>query len=155
MIMGLSAVFHSHNDPISGFIANLYSLHSWIGLTVVVLYFGQLLAGIGAFAGIIPDRLGLSAAVKAKILQIHSFLGPLLYKGVLLTILLGIQEKEGFVGCGYKVEEADTRPWKHFRDIPPVCRISHGLGILVLLTGASTIFAMHPFDDRRDYARNQ
>ncbi len=144
MVFGLVAVFHSHNDPVSGFVANLYSLHSWIGITIVTLYFFQLLAGSGAFG--LSGLVWISPTTKANLLQIHTFLGPLLYQGVLLTILLGIQEKEGFVGCGYKVQNADLRPWEHFHEIPAVCRTSHGLGLLVLLTGVLTSLALHPFE---------
>lgn len=152
MMIGLIAVFRSHNDPISGFIANLYSFHSWVGLTIVICYMFQLLAGAGVFG--IPDRLAISASVKAKLLQIHSFMGPLLYQGICLTILLGIQEKEGFIGCGYQVDEADTKPWKHHGEIPAVCRISHGMGFMVLLTAFMTSFAMHSFDRGVGHRRN-
>lgn len=152
MILGLVAVFHSHNDPVSGFIANLYSLHSWIGIMIVLLYFGQLLAGLSAFG--IPFSLGMPPTMKFILMQIHTFLGPVIYQGVIVTILLGIQEKEGYVGCAYKVDHADLRPWQHWQDIPPVCRISHGLGFLIVTTGLLTVLATHNFE-RTDHRRHR
>lgn len=123
MTVGVVAVFFSHNDRASGFIANLYSLHSWVGITVLLLYLVQFLVGIGAF--VVP--LKISSGNKAKILQVHTFVGPILYLSMMLTILLGIQEKEGFVGCGYKVEEPDMVPFQHFSQIPVACKQSHAV----------------------------
>ena len=108
MIVGLIAVFRSHNDEISGYIANLYSLHSWMGIFVGISYLLQFFAGLFTF-GIPPSSF--SPSFKAKMLQVHQFFGPLIYLSLLMTIMLGIQEKEGFVGCSYQVTEADLTPW--------------------------------------------
>lgn len=124
MVVGVVAAFMSHNDRVSGFIANLYSLHSWVGIAVLLLYMIQFSVGVGAFA--VPNYY--SATSKAKILQVHAFFGPILYLSVMLTILLGIQEKEGFIGCGYKVkDEPDMVPFRHFSEIPAVCKQSHSV----------------------------
>jgi cytochrome b-561 len=136
-MIALIAVFKSHNDP-SGYIANLYSLHSWIGCAVIGLYISQLSVGVFTFAWPVMSP-------KTRILQIHKFFGPFIYNCVAITILLGIQEKEGFVGCAYPVRQADTFPIKHFLDIPSVCRISHALGILVLGITLCTNLALHDF----------
>jgi len=148
MAVGLVAVFFSHNDRASGFIANMYSLHSWVGMTVLVMYSVQFLVGVGAFA--LPHRvLGISGASKAKILQVHKFFGPILYLSMMLTILLGIQEKEGFVGCGYKVDAPDMIPFRNFHQIPIVCKQSHAMGFLVLTMGLCTMFALHQMDQTK------
>ena len=136
-IVALFAVFRSHNDP-AGYIANLYSLHSWIGCAVIGLYISQFVMGVLTFAWPVMSP-------KARILKVHKFLGPFIYNCVAITILLGIQEKEGFVGCAYSVSQADTFPMKHFFDIPSVCRTSHALGILVLGITLSTNLALHDF----------
>jgi hypothetical protein len=105
----LAAVFRSHNDKTSdgSYIANLYILHSWVGLAVLTLYLGlavltlylmQFVAGLCTF-GLSDQRIGIlsfSDSFKAKMCQVHHFLGPIIYVSMLLTILLGIQEKEGF-----------------------------------------------------------
>lgn len=144
-MVALIAVFKSHNDSVSGLIANLYSFHSWLGLSVVGLYVLQFLAGVFAFARPLP---GVTPLRKAQILSVHSFLGPCLHIAVAATILLGIQEKEGFVKCGYSVDKADLFPLSHLTLIPPACLVSHALGIVVFATALLTSFALHDFRRR-------
>jgi cytochrome b-561 len=144
-IVALLAVFKSHNDSnVSGkCIANLYSLHSWIGIGVICLYLLQFCMGMYSFA--LPPITTMSRHQKAQILRLHKFLGPFIYNTTAATILLGIQEKEGFVGCSYSVSKADLFPPQHFFDIPFACRMSHLLGILVLAVTLSTNLALHEF----------
>jgi len=139
--VALVAVFQSHNDLTSGYIANVYSLHSWVGITVVVFYILQWSSGLFAFG------LGFgSPALKSMLIKIHKYVGPVLYQSVALTMCLGIQEKEGFVGCAYKVETQDSfGPFKHFFDIPLACRVSHGLGLVILIVTVLTTFAIQDF----------
>ena len=140
--LGLIAVFKSHNDGESGFIANLYSFHSWVGMSVVAIYSLQFLAGFFTF-GFVPFRL--TNQFKANVLTLHYFVGPILYYATAVTILLGIQEKEGFVGCSYKVSKADLFPIEHFYDIPLACRVSHTLGLVVIAMAVCTSIAFHDF----------
>jgi cytochrome b-561 len=144
MFVALIAVFQSHNDKQSGFIANMYSLHSWIGAFTILIYVSQFLAGLLTFGVNVPS-LGITPSFKAKMLTVHYYVGPLVYLSTATTILLGIQEKEGFVGCAYKVTQADLFPIQHFFKIPFACRVSNLLGIVVLAMTASTAFAMHDF----------
>ena len=140
--IALIAVFKSHNDSVSGFIANLYSFHSWLGLGVVGLYFLQFLAGFFSFAWPLSF---VTPSMKAQLLTLHSFFGPFLHMAVAATIMLGIQEKEGFVKCGYSVDQADYFPLSHLSLIPPACLVSHSLGIVVFATALLTSFALHTF----------
>ena len=213
MVVAILAVFRSHNDPVSGFIANLvgwisrngrlgwnefmtscsagrwtccvvveirfslrfsprrlsspltcfisstlqYSFHSWIGVVVLTLYTLQFLSGMMAFG--FPrtwtwNGVALaSESFKARLLLIHHFWGPMIYFAMMCTILLGIQEKEGFVGCSYSVSKADLFPPSHFYEIPLSCRISHLMGLLIFFTGVFTAFALHPID-RGNYRQN-
>jgi cytochrome b-561 len=137
MSVGLVAVFRSHNDKTSdGYIANLYSLHSWVGLAVLTLYLMQFVAGLCTF-GLSDQRIGIlsfSDSFKAKMLQVHHFFGPIIYVSMLLTILLGIQEKEGFIGCSYPVSEPDMVPFQNYSQIPTVCKISHAVSFPIYNT---------------------
>ncbi|KAG7351107.1 cytochrome b561 [Nitzschia inconspicua] len=156
MIIALFAVFRSHNDPISGFIANMYSMHSWIGMFVFVLYTIQFVSGMVSFGFPVAWRWGngmpiASESFKSRLLLVHHFFGPFIYLSLMATILMGIQEKEGFVGCAYDVKQVDRFP--HFYEIPLVCKVSHFLGFLVFLTGMSTSFALYPID-RGMYRQN-
>jgi cytochrome b-561 len=133
MTVALVAVFQSHNNPERP-IANLYSLHSWVGLLVVAAYLTQLVVGILVFY----DVWQISAAAKARVLKMHKVVGPIVYLCLAATILLGIQEKEGFVGCSYKVDRPDKVPFRHVFEIPPACFTSHLLGLAVLAVAILT-----------------
>jgi len=88
-IIGIIAVFKSHNDELSGYIANLYSLHSWVGVFVLALYTLQFLYGLVVFGfGIGRNgRLGSST-----MMTLHKYSGAWINLLVMTTILLGIQE---------------------------------------------------------------
>jgi len=140
-IVAMLAVFKSHNDPVNGYIANLYSFHSWVGVLVLSIYTLQFLVGVMAFGGLLSNNRVRSPLV----LEIHKYTGTYLHMLVTATIMLGIMEKEGFVGCGYDVEEADLMPFKNFGKIPGVCKISHFLGLTVLAMGIFTSFGLARF----------
>lgn len=138
-IVGVLAVFKSHNDPISGYIANLYSLHSWVGITVLSLYTLQFIVGLLAFLS------GRSRMRNPTVMEIHKYTGTYIHILTTATILLGIQEKEGFVSCGYEVDEADLMPLLNYGKIPYACKISHGLGLVILMMGLCTSFGLARF----------
>ena len=153
-IIALIAVFRSHNDPMSGFIANLYSFHSWLGIAVILMYVAQFSVGFFSFGW---NLSFVTTERKALVLQVHTFAGRFIYLGTAMTVLLGIQEKEGFIGCAYKVDKADIFPLQHLGKIPSACLISHLLGLLVFATALCTSIALHDFsrcrgadEDRRN-----
>lgn len=137
--IGILAVFKSHNDPISGYIANMYSLHSWVGITVLSLYTIQYLVGMFAFSGLCSARRRTSNPIS---MEIHKFAGSYIHILATTTILLGIQEKEGFVLCAYTVESPDVPPEFNVGKIPYSCKISHCLGVVILLMGVCTYFGL-------------
>jgi cytochrome b-561 len=141
-MVAMMAVVKSHNDAVSGYIANLYSLHSWVGVLVISLYTLQLLVGIFAFGGLMD---GTSRLAVPSLMEIHKYTGAVLHLLITATIMLGIQEKEGFVKCWYEVTEPDFFPIQNYGKIPSACKISHGLGIVVLLMGVFTSFALARF----------
>ena len=143
--LGLLAVFRSHNDKQSGYIANMYSLHSWIGASVILLYIVQFVAGLRAFGGPRVASQSWSAPARAVLLKVHVVVGPLIYFLTGVTILLGIQEKEGFIGCGYKVDSPDLFPMQHIGKIPSACLVSHALGLLVFMTMIAVGLALADF----------
>ncbi|KAL7435362.1 hypothetical protein ACHAXM_004606 [Skeletonema potamos] len=141
-MVAMMAVIKSHNDAVSGYIANLYSLHSWVGVLVISLYTLQLLVGIFAFGGLMD---GTSRLAVPSLMEMHKYSGAVLHLLITATIMLGIQEKEGFVQCWYNVTEPDIIPIQNYGKIPSSCKISHGLGIVVLLMGVFTSFALARF----------
>ncbi|KAG6605722.1 Transmembrane ascorbate ferrireductase 1, partial [Cucurbita argyrosperma subsp. sororia] len=88
-IVGISAAFKNHNE--SG-IANLYSLHSWIGIGVIVLYGIQWLYGFVAF--FYP---GGSADLRRATLPWHALLGACVYVLAAANSALGFLEKLTFL----------------------------------------------------------
>ncbi|KAL8586024.1 hypothetical protein ACOMHN_045410 [Nucella lapillus] len=94
--VGLKAVFDSHNlaDPPK---ANLYSLHSWIGLFVVIAFGVQWLLG---FASFLTPVVGM--AVKRYYMPYHRFWGAALLAMAGATALMGITEKAIFKMMGAK-----------------------------------------------------
>lgn len=141
-IVAMLAVFKSHNDPISGYIANLYSFHSWAGVLTLTLYTLQFIVGVLAFGGFLSGRSRFSSPA---VMEIHKFTGTYIHILVTATIMMGIQEKEGFVQCSYSVDSADLMPLLNYGQIPYACKISHGLGLVILAMGLCTSFGLARF----------
>ncbi|XP_072843082.1 transmembrane ascorbate-dependent reductase CYB561 [Pogona vitticeps] len=83
-LVGLIAVFQSHQKK--GY-PDMYSLHSWCGITAFGLYFVQWLLGLGFF--LFP---GASFALRSRYKPQHVFFGGFLLTLSIATALLGILE---------------------------------------------------------------
>jgi len=145
-VIGILAVFKSHTDRVSGLFPNMWSMHSWIGAIVIVMYLVQFFMGMLTFA--VP-RQSLTPSYKAKVLLVHKYLGPFIYVGSGVTIMLGIMEQETWTGCDYMVTEPDLTLFEHFNEIPYMCKVSHSIGICVLAMMMCTSFVFHNFGDER------
>lgn len=88
-IVGIYTAFKYHNE--SG-IANLYSLHSWLGIGVIVLYAIQWLYGFLTF--FFP---GGSAYLRSESLPWHVVFGIFVYVLAVTTATLGFLEKLTFL----------------------------------------------------------
>ncbi|XP_062972468.1 plasma membrane ascorbate-dependent reductase CYBRD1 [Elgaria multicarinata webbii] len=84
-IISLVAVFDFHNAKK---IPNMYSLHSWIGLTAVIFYALQLVLGFVVF--LLPFA---PVSLRAMVMPIHVYSGLLIFGTVIATALMGITEK--------------------------------------------------------------
>ncbi|KAH7731320.1 Protein F55H2.5 [Aphelenchoides avenae] len=92
MIIALRAVWDSHDyhknpqgelDPIP----NLYSLHSWVGFSMVLLACVQYVAGFTTF--FYP---GFAMEIRKFVLPFHQLTGILILIGVTVAALMGISE---------------------------------------------------------------
>lgn len=84
-VVGLQAVFDFHNYTGK---PNLYSLHSWIGFSTVVLFSAQLFGGFIAF--LYPT---LSIEIRAMILPAHTALGIGIFTLATISAITGLIEK--------------------------------------------------------------
>ncbi|XP_032085702.1 cytochrome b reductase 1 [Thamnophis elegans] len=84
-IISLVAVFDFHNFKK---IPNMYSLHSWIGLTAVILYALQLVLGYVVY--LLPFA---PTSLRTAVMPIHTYSGLLIFGAGIATALMGITEK--------------------------------------------------------------
>lgn len=108
--IGLRAVFRNHARLE---IADLYSLHSWIGLTATILYASMYLVGLLAFIFNVWDEVD-----KAKIVVYHIVGGTITLFFGLAALLTGLLEKATFMSCAN-----DTHG----------CRLINGAGVAIIL----------------------
>uniref|UniRef100_A0A0B8RY14 Plasma membrane ascorbate-dependent reductase CYBRD1 n=1 Tax=Philothamnus irregularis TaxID=1899461 RepID=A0A0B8RY14_9SAUR len=116
-IIALVAVFDFHN---AANIPNMYSLHSWIGLTAVILYALQLVLGFVVF--LLPFA---PASLRTAVMPIHTYSGLLIFGTVIATALMGITEKLIF----------SLKPTP-YRDSPEEAIFVNVLGVLIVAYGA-------------------
>ncbi|XP_001514430.2 cytochrome b reductase 1 isoform X1 [Ornithorhynchus anatinus] len=115
-VISLVAVFDFHNAKN---IPNMYSLHSWIGLTAVILYVSQLLVGLFVF--LLPFA---PPSLRALLMPFHIYSGLLIFGTVIATALMGLTEKLIF-------SLKNT-----YSTSPPEGIFANVLGILILVFGA-------------------
>ncbi|KAJ6747985.1 CYTOCHROME B561-RELATED [Salix purpurea] len=87
--VGIAAAFKNHNESN---IPNLYSLHSWLGISIISLYGIQWIYGFTVFFS-----RGGSTAIRSKSLPWHVLFGILLYILAVGNAALGFLEKLTFL----------------------------------------------------------
>ncbi|XP_015979366.2 cytochrome b reductase 1 [Rousettus aegyptiacus] len=115
-IISLVAAFDFHNTLQ---IPNMYSLHSWVGLIVVILYMLQLLLGFSVF--LLPFA---PLSLRAFLMPIHVYSGLFIFGTVIATVLMGVTEKLIF-----------SLQNPAYSTLPPEGIFTNTLGLLVLLFG--------------------
>lgn len=86
--IGIYAVFKFHNESN---IKNMYSLHSWLGISVISLFGLQWVVGFTAF--LFP---GASNNRRSRLVPWHLFFGLFLYAMAIVTAETGLLEKLTF-----------------------------------------------------------
>lgn len=95
VLVGMVAAFDAHNlaNPPK---ANLYSLHSWVGLLTVILYASQFV--VGFFSFLYP---GVAGSLRTVLMPYHVFSGVVIFIMSSCSVLTGIKgRKEGVHGQG-------------------------------------------------------
>ncbi|XP_008824746.2 cytochrome b ascorbate-dependent protein 3-like [Nannospalax galili] len=88
-VVGLVAVFQYHNHSK---IAHLYSLHSWLGITTVILFACQWFLGFSIF--LLPWA---SQWLRSLLKPVHVFFGACILSLSITSVISGINEKIFFV----------------------------------------------------------
>ncbi|XP_033097457.1 cytochrome b561-like [Anneissia japonica] len=131
--VGLKAVFRNHNV---NNIANMYSLHSWIGLIIFILFTFQLVFGFLFF--FFPKA---SESMRKAYLVVHRFFGVFIFAGAVGVACIGLLEKLGFQYPNDAAEPYDT--------LPSGAMIGNFLGLMIVLFGFLVGFVVTHSDFKR------
>jgi cytochrome b-561 len=123
-VIGLVAVFDSHNYAATP-IPNLYSLHSWIGLSAVIIFSFQYVFGF--FCYLFPF---FKEPIKVLYMPIHIFFGLLGFILSLAAVLMGLSEKAFFSMSS------------EYQDLPSQALVINCIGMLTATFGALVIFLL-------------
>eukprot|EP01041_Mallomonas_annulata_P006592 gene6592-13338_t len=134
-LIGVAKIVNFHNSDQS--LSNLTSLHSWLGLVTLILYIQNYVLGFLHF--ILPL---FSLELKKLYLPSHKILGFMTLVVAVVTMETGIIQKDGTLGCDYTVTSIDTNPASHYLNIPAGCRLSSGLGIILVVILLLVCFAI-------------
>jgi len=136
--IGLYAIFSAHSHPKEDgtYYPNLASMHSWIGLAAFVLFAQNYILGIGHFLFSF-----FSAGFKALYLPKHKIFGISALIVASVAFCTGISEFNGYQ-CEYVNTSVDTNPASHYLDLPLGCRVSQGLGIVVIVSVLTAVYAV-------------
>ncbi|NWI56658.1 CYBR1 reductase, partial [Calyptomena viridis] len=116
-IVSMVAVFEYHNAKN---IPNMYSLHSWIGLTALIFYSLQLFLGFAVF--LLPFA---PVHLRALLMPIHVYSGLTIFATVIATALMGITEKLIF-----------SLKNPAYSAFPPEATLVNCLGVLLVIFGS-------------------
>jgi len=133
VVVGIMAVFKFHNDLN---IPNMYSLHSWLGMTTVIIFSLQLLGGVSIFQDLFK---GAKDEIRATYKPLHVAAGTALTLFVVASVCTGLQEKMGF---------KDKSPTFKYSSMPPEGLLVNTLGLVVMLWGATVIWILVAVEKR-------
>ncbi|XP_037073644.1 LOW QUALITY PROTEIN: cytochrome b561-like [Pollicipes pollicipes] len=136
VMIGLKAVFDSH-DLASPPIPNLYSLHSWVGLTAVLMFAMQWVIGFVSF--LVP---GMSGAIRARYLPWHQFFGLTIFVTACGAAIMGLLEKAIFT----LTKKNDLPP---YASLPPEAYLINFIGLLLAVFCCLVVFLLSHTGYRR------
>lgn len=120
-VIATVAAFDFHN---TAKIPNMYSLHSWLGITAVMLYSLQIVVGVMLY--LVPIT---PVSWRAAFMPLHVFCGILLFVGIIAVALMGITEKLIFA---LKIPK--------YSESPPEALFVNVLGVLLVIFGVLVVF---------------
>ncbi|XP_060242518.1 lysosomal membrane ascorbate-dependent ferrireductase CYB561A3 isoform X1 [Meriones unguiculatus] len=124
-VVGLVAVFQFHNHSK---ITHLYSLHSWLGITTVILFACQWFLGFAVF--LLPWA---SQWLRSLLKPVHVFFGACILSLSITSVISGINEKVFFV-----LKNA-TKPYS---SLPSEAVFANSTGLLVVIFGVLVLYVL-------------
>ncbi|XP_015842822.1 lysosomal membrane ascorbate-dependent ferrireductase CYB561A3 isoform X2 [Peromyscus maniculatus bairdii] len=124
-VLGLVAVFRFHNHSK---ITHLYSLHSWLGITTVILFAFQWSMGFAIF--LLPWA---SQWLRSLLKPVHVFFGACILALSITSVISGINEKLFFV-----LKNA-TKPYS---SLPSEAVFANSTGLLVVAFGLLVLYVL-------------
>ncbi|XP_017842250.1 cytochrome b reductase 1 isoform X2 [Drosophila busckii] len=120
-VIALKTVFDSHNlaDPP---IPNMYSLHSWLGLSAVLIFCLQYVAGFMAF--LVP---GMRENYKIALMPLHVYFGLFGFVLAIASALMGLTEKAIFAIPNYAT-------------LPASGVLTNIIGVLYVIFGSLVVY---------------
>ncbi|TDG47175.1 hypothetical protein AWZ03_006440 [Drosophila navojoa] len=120
-VIALKTVFDSHNlvDPP---IPNMYSLHSWLGLSAVIIFCLQYVAGFMAF--LVP---GMRENYKIALMPLHIYFGLFGFVLAIASAVMGLTEKAIFAIPNYST-------------LPSAGVLANIIGVLYVVFGGLVVY---------------
>lgn len=153
IIMGLTCVFVSNNFPShnteDSYYANLYSLHSFIGLTAVLFY------GINFFSGLYFYSTPLSIVPvhdRMQFLPFHTFIGMTSFMCASWAMQSGIMELQTDNSCTWTPTSANWNTAATYSNLSLGCRVGNAAGILFMF---AIFFGMYALWDFQQYQETE
>ncbi len=155
IVIGLTCVIVGNNYPDyntgGAYYPNLTSLHSFLGLTAIALYFQNYILGLYHF--VFP--LSIVPIEKRKsYMPYHVFLGGFAFFAAVFAVETGIMELTSELGCYWDPTSANINPAKTYDRLPYGCQYANGVGILVLLSALTGAYALMDFSRFNPQNRN-
>ncbi|RYG64202.1 hypothetical protein EON64_14445 [archaeon] len=144
IFFGLYLEFTSKNQTNKheggGHYANLYTMHSLVGLSTVILY------ALNYFMALFYFLAGVASnALRKAYLPKHVFVGTFALVLIVASIESGIMDMQKIKGCSIAVDEVNIDPASTYHDLQDGCKVANGAGILTLLCGLFAWYAMHDY----------
>jgi len=147
IIIGLTAVFlgndnKSYNDA-DMYFSNFTSIHSFIGLGAVIIYFLNYCFGILHF---LPSTELIPVELRKAYMPYHVFFGTFSTIAASMAVVTGVMELTAEAGCYYDIDSADLNPADHYHRLKYGCKLANGVGVLVYLSIFLLSFALYKFE---------
>jgi hypothetical protein len=143
LVIGLTCVIVGNNYPDYNtggvYYPNLVTLHSFLGLSAIALYFQNWILGIFHF--LLPVSI-MSVERKKAYMPFHVFLGGFSFFAAVFAVETGIMELTTELGCYWDPTSPNLDPASTYHRLPNGCKYANGVGILVLVSAFLGAYAL-------------